>query len=501
MNKLKKTLTTFAVIFLCQSCLFEGLLNENLGLATEGQESSLCSANSIASPTFLPIQGDGTATTPYIICNVFQLQLMGNVDFEGNVNILTNNASLDGYFELGTNINALATTGWTGGPNGNGFIPIGALDTDYYGISVTSGFAGSFNGNGFTISGLYMNRTRGTVGMFGSIAPFAVVTNLNLTGINITQNDTGSGQFTGGLAGRLFSTIEDIYVQGSISGDRDTGGVIGNAYLAHFNRVASNTLVNGAGINVGGLVGNASYTDFDDSQSMGNTIGASLNTGGFAGNLLETIVNHSFSSGNVQGVSRVGGFVGSTEFVIISFSHSSGDVIGDDRVGGFEGNSSEALIRDSYTSSNVTGSTRVGGFTGDANEGTIENSFASGDVIGDDSGNMVAAFAGTASSQDIFNSFAIGQVQNNNVTNIAYGIVGVQDGSPDIQNVYWFNAGGNATQCEFTGVQDCNTLGAPSAISDFYSSTHVVYAGSTPPWDFTSVWQEQPGALPTLRAP
>ena len=84
-----------------------------------------CGAAQINSTTsFLPSQGNGTASNPYIICNVFQLQLMGNVDFEGNVNIIAGNETLNGFFELGADIDASETSTWTGGANGDGFIPM-----------------------------------------------------------------------------------------------------------------------------------------------------------------------------------------------------------------------------------------------------------------------------------------------------------------------------------------------------------------------------------------
>ena len=60
---------------------------------------------------------------------------MGNVDSNAAPQVLTNNESLNGYFELGANIDASITSTWTGGANGDGFIPVGALDTDYYGTS------------------------------------------------------------------------------------------------------------------------------------------------------------------------------------------------------------------------------------------------------------------------------------------------------------------------------------------------------------------------------
>ena len=148
---LKKILQFYSLLLLlllvssCNPLSSESFADLDLGLF-DNAESVLCTPAAIDSQTFLSSQGNGSAANPYIICNVFQLQLMGNVDFEGNASILAGNTHLDGHFELGADIDASQTSTWTGGANGDGFIPIGALDTDYYGISVSSGFAGSFNG-------------------------------------------------------------------------------------------------------------------------------------------------------------------------------------------------------------------------------------------------------------------------------------------------------------------------------------------------------------------
>ena len=116
-------------------------------------EVPLCTDAAIQSPTI--IVGAGSYDSPYIICNIFQLQSMRN--------------DLNAHYELGRDIDATVTQTWSSTtPPGAGFIPIGSCGSDYDCTNgVDSPFTGSFNGNGFTIDSLVSDRNHDGVALFG----------------------------------------------------------------------------------------------------------------------------------------------------------------------------------------------------------------------------------------------------------------------------------------------------------------------------------------------
>ena len=95
------------------------------------------------------------------------------------------NGNLSGYYALGSNIDATATSSWNGGA---GFAPIG---------NSIPYFTGSFNGLGHTISNLTINRpSTGDVGLFAATNVGAVIQNVGLVGGSVS-----GGYATGGLVG------------------------------------------------------------------------------------------------------------------------------------------------------------------------------------------------------------------------------------------------------------------------------------------------------------
>ena len=99
-------------------------------------------------------EGVGTASEPYKIANICQLQ---NIDAT---------ASFNKYYQLKTNIEAIATRNWN---NGLGFQPIG---------SSRDAFRGSLAGNNFTISNLTIKRDSSD-----NVGLFAVIDNATLDNI------------------------------------------------------------------------------------------------------------------------------------------------------------------------------------------------------------------------------------------------------------------------------------------------------------------------------
>ena len=81
-------------------------------------------------------------------------------------------------------------------------------------------FAGSFDGRMFTLSN--MKADTGNIGLFGHVS--GTVKNLKFTNVTVSS-------YTAAIAGGLFSgTIENVYVQGSVTGD----GMSASSNLANF---------------------------------------------------------------------------------------------------------------------------------------------------------------------------------------------------------------------------------------------------------------------------
>jgi len=132
------------------------------------------------------------------------------------------------------------------------------------GATAATGFSGSFDGNGYTITGLTIDATATTQGLFGYISTGGEVRNLGLMDVNIKN----SAANTGSIAGQNAGTIENCYVTGMIEststlaaanvgglvGGNLAGGVVDGCFAA--------VTITAAGGNIGGIVGiNTTATD------------------------------------------------------------------------------------------------------------------------------------------------------------------------------------------------------------------------------------------------
>ncbi len=276
-----------------------------------------------------------------IINNVYQLQWI--------------NQALNGTYELGSNINAGATTTWNsdGSDGYYGWDPIGDSSTS---------FIGSFDGNDYTINSLYINRpNKDYVGLFGFMGNNGIVINIGLTNVNITGDE-----YVGGLAGYNFGKISNSYATGRVRGTTYVGGLVGR--------------------NNDGTIKNSYATgSVDGRYFVGGLVGANYNYG---------TIKNSYATGRVDGSSHIGGLVGVNYGEIID-SYATGRVAGSSSayVGGLVGINYER-IRDSYATGSVSGYYRVGGLVGNNDDGTITESYwdkqtsgqTNGVGFGDDTG-------------------------------------------------------------------------------------------------------------------
>jgi hypothetical protein len=246
--------------------------------------------NAIGQTSTAPSVGDGSSGSPY------QIATLNNLYW-----ISQNSTEWSKYFVQTVDIDASATSGWSGGA---GFPPIGNTGTS---------FTGSYVGNGKIISGLYINNSADVdIGLFGRVnSATATITSLGLTGVNISASN-GALVRVGGMVGYLYGTLTNCYSTGSISrtGAALAGGLIGYSDAGTLSKCYSkvNVSVNSATY-VGGLAG-SNNGSFSDCYATGNVVGgSSSDVGGLIG-FNGGIITNCYSSGSVTGSVTLGGLIG-----------------------------------------------------------------------------------------------------------------------------------------------------------------------------------------------
>ncbi len=415
----------------------------------------------------------GTASIPFLIHNVNQLQFMGY--------------ALSDSFQLASDIDASATSGWD---SDTGFTPVG---------NSTTPFTGTFNGDNFTISDLFISLpSTDYVGLFGETSG-ATIENVGLLNVNITgQNNVGS------LVGENYnsSSIDNSYATGNISGSGySVGGLVGGNYNSSSidNSYATGTV--SGNYYIGGLVGiNQNSSNIASSYATGSVSGGGQ-VGGLVGFNINSSIADSYATGNVSGSVQVGGLVGSNWNSSIANSYATGNVIGSGNdVGGLVGsNETYSSIANSYATGSVIGSGNdVGGLVGYngyfLGSGSIDNSYASGNVSGNsDVGGLVGS---NVNSSSITNSYAVGNVSGS--TSVG-GLIGDDDSSNTLTNNWWYNSlnNGIGNYGPNTSIGHWQEAGS---VADFYSPANPVYAvGTLGGWDFfTPIWDSYTDELPHL---
>jgi len=259
--------------------------------------------------------GSGTSADPYQITTVDQLQSI--------------KSDLVSHYVLTQDIDASATATWNGS---TGFSPIGPS------------FSGTLDGQGHTISGLVIKHASSVAsnGLFGSTTATSVISNLKLTGVSIA-----GGSQTGAIAGSNLGLIYNVSVQGSVTGTAYTGGVVGLADRKSrmWNAQANVTVVGTS--SVGGLVGRNTSGSIFRCFVQGSVSGT-LNVGGVVGD--ENMINSETplfkfcgTRANVTGDSAVGGFAG---YLLGDYkgSYAAGSVTARIGKGGFGGVASGSSV-------------------------------------------------------------------------------------------------------------------------------------------------------------
>jgi len=290
--------------------------------------------------------GSGTPEDPYLIYNANQMNAIG-----------ADSNDWDKCFKLMADIDLSAFTGTS-------FNIIGYYKL--YGLPDVYPFTGVFDGNGhaiskFTYASTEINRS---IGIFGYLdGPDAVIKDLGL--INPSVGGTESWG-TGSLVGYLREgTITKCYAEGgSVTGDEDVGGLVGNnggwAGTGVITNCYSTVSVSGNS-SAGGLVG-WNYGEITKCYTSG-TVMASKYVGGLVGEGFRSRITNSYSTASVTGGDCVGGLAGNNSYGKITNCYSTGTVLGDKNVGGLLGSNSYGSDLNCFWDIQTSGQTTSDGGT------------------------------------------------------------------------------------------------------------------------------------------
>ncbi len=340
--------------------------------------------------------GDGSQGSPWQIATPEHLD---NVRYH-----------LNDHFEL---INDIDLSG-TIYSQGSGWVPIGSCGYSAGGNCSEFGFTGFLDGNTHTIHGLYIDRERAEVGLFGSLQSGAVVTDLNLSGVNISVGGDDN-HYVGALAAvAVESEIFNVSVDGVVTGFSHAGGLIGQMTGGFGQDLHADVIVSGQD-NAGGLIGVINDGAFPDEALINRTsasgdVGGRLSVGGLVGStFLGSVITRSSAYGNVSSTShQAGGLVGAmlTDSEA-RFVFAAGEVESlHNGAGGLVGWLNRSDLSDCYATGDVRADNSAGGLVGVQDVGSVLNCYSVGEVgsFGED-GNGIGGLIGGRSGGSVENSF------------------------------------------------------------------------------------------------
>ena len=225
-------------------------------------------------------------------------------------------------------------------------------------------FGGTFNGNGHTISGLSITQSVSPAGLFGVLQKDAVIKNLNVEG---TVTPSGDSENIGGIVGENHGTIESCTFNGSVSGKRSVGGIVGRNLATGIVRacdasgaIFGQSMTGGiVGENLGSIVScrSRAYVNIESTDpsidlsnlnlefsldlaklSRADTLNTATDTGGIAGYSSGAIASSTnYAAVGYQHIGyNIGGVVGRSSGQVLACSNE-GAICGRKDVGGIAG--------------------------------------------------------------------------------------------------------------------------------------------------------------------
>lgn len=340
--------------------------------------------------------GAGTALSPYLICNKYQLNDIGGTNFY---------TAKSSNFKLMKDINfyegATRDTIDMLEENGNiNYTMIGESIAEKTDTSLE--FNGTFDGNGKTIRGINLiseytnlasNNPYKQIGFIRNLGASGVVKDLNISFVMMNRWGAGASfEEIGAIAGRSSGTISNVKVDlVELEGTRNIGGIVG--YMADGNignkTFATNIRLRGSE-NIGGIVG----TLQDSTANILPNISKVIASGEIKGELnrAPVCINTSYTgesicSSNSGKWEQINGqYMCTVATPEISCISGSMEWITSKNIGGIVGyNSSTAItvINEAKSEVNITGGRNIGGIAGNIGNNIIQkivNSYVTGNI-------------------------------------------------------------------------------------------------------------------------
>ncbi len=320
------------------------------------------------------LKGEGTAESPYIINNAFDLEAISDY------------ADKNAFFALAKDISFKAEDFEFGGDfynEGKGFTPVGTKDKP---------FNGTFDGNGHTVSGLTVAGAE-LAGLFGYVSD-AEISSVAFDKANITGSDFAAVI----AAGAENSKIYDVTVDNSEVTAVETSG--NAAAIAAY---AENTSVSDAEISAVAVKACTAETEYNTAYA-----------GAVCARAVDVDINDVKVDGKCSVVSdgSAGGFTGYCENVKVSDSETFAAVSGLN-ASAVAANVREQLeITDVIAGGNIEGSELAAGLAAEAYAPVKANNVVvSAKISSDNTAAVVAAFA----DEKVFTDSAKSDVELNNI--------------------------------------------------------------------------------------
>jgi len=168
-------------------------------------------------------------------------------------------------------------------------------------------FTGSIDGQGYTIEDLVVDVTDDNAGLFG-LCNNATIIDIELVNVSVTSTAnyvggilgrglgttsiaessvagaiSGSGTYTGGLAGACADTISNSFSTCTVDGATATGGLIGGSFAAIVNCYSTSD-VTGTGSEAGGLIGRQTTSGTSVNSYATGDVDSGTQHNGYIGN-------------------------------------------------------------------------------------------------------------------------------------------------------------------------------------------------------------------------
>lgn len=148
-------------------------------------------------------------------------------------------------------------------------------------------YIGTFDGQGFIISGLYINTTSNTQGLFGYVGEGGTVTNLIVKGTVVSSGSAvyGDGGIVGDNAGTVSNCVSDVAVKsghnvgGVVGWNRDTGTITNCTNNGTITGTSNDVFVGGVvGTNCGTVQNCTNNGTVEDATYAGGVVGVNFGT-------------------------------------------------------------------------------------------------------------------------------------------------------------------------------------------------------------------------------